>query len=370
MNNKILIMTTITNNDIQNLNIQLNALKNVIDNISNVLTTFNNNISNNITNNITNKNNKNTKNNINTQDSLKPEKRFYRNFVINNNDENAKNKVEQFYKQLDYTYPNSKTENNIYNENTNIYINVPIEELMKHLDMSLSNTHILDIIRKNKDKIKEYNETNFSFVFYKNIVNTYVIIMKNLLNNICNEKDSNGKFPIFEKMTEIIMKYSVFFTDELFTKEFIKFKKVVTMKSLEFSANDGCIGGFLLFAFLHPDMITEDCYLYINNDSPNYINNNLERFMIHPNIKNMYDMYSSYVDKNKHIFETENNNEMKCIDCGHSCNKYCDDDCVGYIYRGDYYNYCKFCNKDDDNNNKNNDGYKYCKYCNGECSCE
>jgi hypothetical protein len=356
-------MTTITTIDIESLNTQLNALKNVIDNITNVLKTFNNNL--------TNINNKNT------QESPKPKKIVYRQFVINNNDENAKNKVDEFHKNQEYIC--SKREETKYDQNTTTYINVPMEELVKYLDVSLSNTHILDTLRNNINNIKDYNEHNFSFVFYKNIINTYVIIMKKLLNKVCDEKDVNGKFQEFEQMTEIIMKYSIVFTDKLFTEEFVKFKKVLTLKSLDFSANDGCIAGFLLFAFVNPDMVSEDCHPHLKFHSYSFKYNDHFRLVKHDNIKNIYEKYSGYInDKSKHIFET---------DFEHSCNKYCDDycneeqdeeeecndedkkhdeDCEECINRGEYFYKGEFYRCD-----KNKYEYDdYCKYCDDHCSCE
>ena len=236
-----------------------------------------------------------------------------------------------------------------------------MEELIKHLDVCLSNTHILDILRNNKNKIKVYNVNNYSFVFYKNIINTFCIIIKKLLNKICDVNGSKDKFPIFEEMTELIMKYSVFFTDELFTNEFVKFKKTITMKSLEFSADNGCISGFLLFAYIHPEMVSKDCYPYINYTSCDFSSNDNSRIVKCENIKNTYEKYSEYfLDKSKHIFYYENVNNYGCRKCGHTCNKYCDDECQEYFYQGEYYKYCKYCNEETE--------YNYCKPCEGECS--
>ena len=43
-----------------------------------------------------------------------------------------------------------------------------------------------------------------------------------------------------------------------------------------------------MFAFLNPDMINDNCYLYLNYNSEDYKYNNLEKSLENPNIKNLY----------------------------------------------------------------------------------
>jgi hypothetical protein len=84
-------------------------------------------------------------------------KKLYGSDNFNRSEEN-KIKVKEKYDRI-----TKELEERGYIEAKELYSSVPTEELIKHLDESLSNTHILDILRNNQNKI---NERNFSFVFY------------------------------------------------------------------------------------------------------------------------------------------------------------------------------------------------------------
>jgi hypothetical protein len=358
---------TVNNINIKGLNEQLELLKISINNIQNVINKVNNELINN-----------------------KTKKILYNNFIINKNNMNnlnLHNVIDEFYKKSINKYYNSNS-NNLkkpidpnYVNNNKLYEQIPLEELMKQLDSSLSCTHIIEILKNFPEKNKEYDTHNYNFIFYKNIVKLFILIIIRLLEK--NDKAGEfDKFKTFEELVEVMIKYKIFLTDKLFRDDFLNLKKVLICKTIEFSTINGSIVAWLMFAFLNPDMINENCYLYLNYNSKDFNKNNLENSLKNPNIKILYEKYSSYIDKNMHILDSEINTDSlecenytkECNKCGHICNKYCDEDCVEYFYEGEYYNYCKFCNEDnednEDNEENNNDDYKFCKYCNGECSCE
>ncbi len=332
---------SVNNINIKGLSEQLELLKTSINNIQNVINTLNCEKNNNI------KNNKN-----------KPKKILYKNFIINENiiNENIINSViDGFYEKTNNNYYNSINSNNIkqsrnqdYLNNNKLYEEIPLEELMKQLDSSLSCTHILEVLKNYPEKNKEYEKHNYNFVFYKNIIKLFILIVWQLLNK--NDKaDENNKFKTFEELMEVLLKYKIFFTDKLFNDDFLNVKKVLIRKTIEFSSINGSIVAWLMFAFLNPEMVNENCYLYLNYNSQDYKKNNLEKSLENPNIKILYEQYSSYIDKNMHELDNDSKNDCEkdyhweCHECGHICDKYCDDECQEYFYKGEYYDYCKYC---------------------------
>ncbi len=328
-------MAAVININIQGLVEQLEFIKKSISNIENVINTLNNN------------NNKNINNEIKND---KPKKIYYRKFIINeNNSKNMKIKIDQFYKKTKNNYYNSEESNNStklpnpnFVTNNKFYEHIPLENLIKQLDVALSCEHIIEVLRNNPEKNKEYSKNNYNFIFYKNIISLFILITSQFLDKIQNS-NNNDKLKIFEELVEFLLTYKIFFTDKLFDDEFLNFKKVITRKTIEFSSIYGSNVAWLMFAYLNPDMISDDCYLHLkfnSNDNNKNININNDNI---PNIKKLYEQYASYIDKNKHVINDETN-YPQCDDCGHVCGENCDDECLEYYYEGEYYDYCKYCN--------------------------
>jgi hypothetical protein len=293
--------TSVNNNNIKELGKQLGLLKKKINKIQKIINTIDNEFKN------------------------KSKKIIYSNFIINNN-KKIKIKIDEFYNKSNNNIYNSKESNSIkqpnqeYVNNNKLYDHVSVEELMIQLDSALSCKQIMDILKNNPEKNKEYAYHNYSFIFYKNIINIFILIIHRLLNKN-NEAEINNKFKTFEELIEVLLKYKIFLTDKLFNDEFSNLKKVLTCKLIEFSTINGSIVAWLMFGFLNPEMINNNYYLYLNYNSEDYKNNNLEKLLENPNIKNLYEQYSSYINKNMHIINCKNN----CVkDCEKDCNLGCE----------------------------------------------
>jgi hypothetical protein len=190
-----------------------------------------------------------------------------------------------------------------------MFKNVPLNELIKNLDTILE-SNIFQILTDNKDKCKDYEPSNYIFVIFKSIISLYILIIGRLLKSNEASIGTNNKFISFEELVDIMIKYSVFLKDDLFSNTFSNLDKTFKKKLIQFSSVDGAIAGWLTFSVLNPEMTNEDCYLYLNIDADTYKFNNMERILEKSNIKYSYDKYQTYLDVSMHskeyiIFENE-----------------------------------------------------------------
>jgi hypothetical protein len=266
----------------------LDSLKNLFLNIANDATKDVNNIMNNMENimtNITKDINKNINKDIN-----KPKIILYRNFIINDNIEENKKKVDSFYEKniILSSLPPSK------DSMTERYKDYPIEKLFSVMNNLLDNKELYNLCENNISYINIQNSFESSIIeFTKNI---FILMISNLLKNIKGEHEEKVKCA--DLLYFNLVKFNTILKKSLFTDIFKKFKITLKHKCIEFSSNNGLISSWLTFAEFCPEMITPDCYPWLNYNANEFKLNDME--FIKTNFPS-YQTYETYFDKNKHL---------------------------------------------------------------------
>ncbi len=226
-------------------------------------------------------------------------KHVYRNFVISN--DSYKQIVDKFYEN------NSAKYNNINPHKINIKTDdIPIEELTNILDIYDKNVHMLSKDNKND------NTSDYKIKYNEFIKNTYVKLINYYLNKVhsCNTgKITEGSSLLYNiELCKILIKYQNILNNQ--SLEFDKFKITLKHKYLSIAAYDGCIYSWLTFANFCPELVTKDCYPFINIKSCNN-KKSLDEFekCSDVNIKNLYNKYYDLIcnDKNENIEYTFEN---------------------------------------------------------------
>lgn len=300
------------------------------ENITNIMQQLNNlkKICNELEKNINYINNKiNNKNNILT---------YYRGFIVTEETFNInKMKIDNFYENL----YNDK-QKNVYDDNEKDktiferFKDVPSEYIFAILDTLIKNNDIYKICKKNMYEIKDNNIVEKNIIDFTN--NMFILGMKRLLENVSGN-DPQDRIYHINIIYKFLIKYEYIIKSDVFGIYYKKFYATVLEKCIELSLESGEICSWLTFAQFCPEMITPDCYLYINYNSEYYVLNDKNLINTYQN----YEKYKDYIVIDKHKYDYN-------YDDNHGDN-HDDYDC------------------DDYNNNSNNSNYKYYNYNCDDC---
>jgi hypothetical protein len=261
-----------------------------------------------------NKNNIN-KNNINKNNINKNNLMYYRGFIITQETCNInKMKIDKFYEDFKNNIENQSNDIND-NQERKIYErfkNVSTEQIFTILDTLIQNNDIYKSCENNMDQIKDEN------IVEKNIIqftkNLFVLGIQRLIKNVSGEPQ-NRIYQI-NIIYKYLIKYEYFIKSKIFSELFKKFYATTLNKCIEFSSESGEIGSWLTFAHFCPEMITPDCYPYINFESSYHISND-------ENLKNNfqnYEKYKDYIVIDKHTYKFKNNDDDD-YDYGCDCDR-------------------------------------------------
>jgi hypothetical protein len=193
--------------------------------------------------------NKETNYNITNHYSEESEYIEYYNYIIKNN-VFIKTKIEEF--------------NKIIMIPSDIFLkcngcNLSLVESMNTLNYLISRKEIHDSMEKSDSS----NSNNFKEIISSLFSRIIVIYLEK-----CNESDDIlNKYTHNAKMCEIAIHYRNIFTNNIFKDSFDKFYKSLTYRCFYITTNYGCVISWLTFAKLAPEMVNEDCYPKINQDT-------------------------------------------------------------------------------------------------------
>lgn len=199
------------------------------------------------------------------------------NYINNETKYNIINKYNENNDETDYIeYYNYIIKNNIFIktkiEQFNEIISVPsdiflkcngcdlsLEESMKTLNYLLSRKEINETMEKSDT----LNSNNFKEIISSLFSRIIVIHLEK-----CNEStDILVKYAYNSKMCEIAIYYKNIFTNNIFKDSFERFYKSLTYRCFYIATNYGCIISWLTFANLAPEMVCDDCYPKINQET-------------------------------------------------------------------------------------------------------
>ena len=226
------------NKNIKNLNKNINNLNKNINNLEKNVNILNKNI-------------------IEPQNSYKEYKQ-YRQFIIFDTKDNRK-KVDDFLEKIEY---HSK---NIQSIDSNFKYIFSFEE---------SNELFDSLYKKLKELTQENNEFNSTImIFFEELFDN---IVKYHMSKVLNEPFITKPLKNMD-LIKFFIKYDDMFLNEKFNcDKHTKLLNVSLQKYLDFSSIDGCFVSWLYLAYYAKDMISDECYPFLNVNSIIYKNTNFE----------------------------------------------------------------------------------------------
>ncbi len=205
----------------------------------------------------------------------------YYNFIIKNNGYN-KNKIDRFIENIIVpvdVYGNTKG------------CDLSLLECVNTLNYLLSRKEILNSI----NNLKSHNSKNF-----KDIIETLffriIVIHLELFNNT---DDFIKKHIVNAKLCEYSIKYSHFLTTGQFKNIFNNYYKSLLYRCLHSSAVNGCLISWLTFAKLAPEMINDEYYPKINQNTDIYKSINISYVKDTELFDKELELFNKYIHFNK-----------------------------------------------------------------------
>lgn len=173
----------------------------------------------------------------------------YYNYIIKNN--------KSIKKQIDEFNKNISVPSDIFIKSNGC--NLSLVESTNTLNYLLSRKEINELMEKSDSS----NSNNFKEIISSLFSRIIVIYLEK-----CNDtEDVLQKYSYNATMCEIAIHYRKVFTNNIFKESFDKFYKSLIYRCFYIATNYGCIISWLAFAKLAPEMVNEDCYPKINQNT-------------------------------------------------------------------------------------------------------
>jgi hypothetical protein len=196
---------------------------------------------------------------------------LYRNFYIKKDSEIYRTKVDRFYNDLENKYVPifkfcPKDEDTI---NVDIIDKMSDLAIMYELDNIIATPNFYNYV----SRYRVYNNNNYendllvfnAIRFVTRLINRYLTKADNTVNIL-------DKFKASEEVLVAVLKYKRFITGCVDFR--VSFIKTLLLKMLELASTGGLIISFILFDVFYPDLMDDNCYMYVKTDGPTYTTGN------------------------------------------------------------------------------------------------
>ncbi len=221
-------------------------------------------------------------------------------YEFNNTEETNDNKITEYY--------NFIIKNNGYNKNKidkfieSIIIPFDIHTKTKGCDLSLVEcVNTLNYLLSRREIINSINNlTSNNSKNFKDIIETLffriILIHLELFNNT---EDIIKQHTINAKLCEYSIKYSYVLTSGQFINIFNSYYKSLLYRCLHSSSVHGCLISWLTFAKLAPDMVNDDYYPKINQNTEIYKKINIAYIKDTELFDKELELFNKYIHFNK-----------------------------------------------------------------------